>query len=238
MLLKVEGLYKSYGSKIAVKNFTMEIDKGEVVGILGPNGAGKTTSFYMVCGLIASAKGSVIFEGKNVEKMSFSRRSKMGIGYLPQESSIFKTLSVRDNIMSGIEIRHKDPALRERIYNEIVTDLHITHVQDRKGSLLSGGERRRVEVGRLLGISPKLILLDEPFAGVDPVAISEIKDIIQKLSSKGIGVVITDHNVLETLRIVDRSYVMYDGRIIAEGNAEAIKSNELVRKVYLGNEFK
>jgi lipopolysaccharide export system ATP-binding protein len=221
-----------------VKGISFEIKSGQVVGLLGPNGAGKTTAFYMVVGLIEADKGSIIVNGKDVTALPMHKRAQLGIGYLPQEASIFRKLSVAKNIMAILQTRKGlTRADRERILEELLEELHISHVRNSLGISLSGGERRRVEIARALAMEPQFILLDEPFAGVDPISILDIQRIIKHLSERGIGVLITDHNVRETLGICERAYIVNDGAVIASGAPDAILNDERVREVYLGHSF-
>ena len=236
--LEVKDLQKTIKKTNIIKGISLEVKSGEVVGLLGPNGAGKTTTFYMICGLISPSSGSVFLDGADVTKVPLHKRAHMGIGYLPQESSIFKDLSVEENLMLGAEILYKDEAVREKKVNEMLNLLNIEPIRLRKGVSLSGGERRRCEIARSLIITPKFLLLDEPFAGVDPIAVSDIQSIVRDLKKLGIGVLITDHNVRETLAICDRAYVIKDGSLLASGSANEIANNKLVRTHYLGEEFK
>ena len=236
--LEVKDLQKTIKKTNIIKGISLEVKSGEVVGLLGPNGAGKTTTFYMICGLISPTSGSVFLDGADVTKVPLHKRSHMGIGYLPQESSIFKDLSVEENLLLGAEILYKDEAVREKKVNEMLNLLNIEPIRLRKGVSLSGGERRRCEIARSLIITPKFLLLDEPFAGVDPIAVSDIQSIVRDLKKLGIGVLITDHNVRETLAICDRAYVIKDGSLLASGSANEVANNKLVRTHYLGEEFK
>ena len=236
--LEVKDLQKTIKKTNIIKGISLEVKSGEVVGLLGPNGAGKTTTFYMICGLISPSSGSVFLDGADVTKVPLHKRAHMGIGYLPQESSIFKDLSVEENLMLGAEILYKDEAVREKKVNEMLNLLNIEPIRLRKGVSLSGGERRRCEIARSLIITPKFLLLDEPFAGVDPIAVSDIQSIVRDLKKLGIGVLITDHNVRETLGICDRAYVIKDGSLLASGSANEVANNKLVRTHYLGEEFK
>ena len=236
--LEVKDLQKTIKKTIIIKSISLEVKSGEVVGLLGPNGAGKTTTFYMICGLISPSSGSVFLDGADVTKVPLHKRAHMGIGYLPQESSIFKDLSVEENLLLGAEILYKDEAIREKKVNEMLNLLNIEPIRLRKGVSLSGGERRRCEIARSLIITPKFLLLDEPFAGVDPIAVSDIQSIVRDLKKLGIGVLITDHNVRETLAICDRAYVIKDGSLLASGSANEVANNKLVRTHYLGEEFK
>lgn len=236
--LEVKDLQKTIKKTNIIKGISLEVKSGEVVGLLGPNGAGKTTTFYMICGLISPSSGSVFLDGADVTKVPLHKRAHMGIGYLPQESSIFKDLSVEENLLLGAEILYKDEAVREKKVNEMLNLLNIEPIRLRKGVSLSGGERRRCEIARSLIITPKFLLLDEPFAGVDPIAVSDIQSIVRDLKKLGIGVLITDHNVRETLAICDRAYVIKDGSLLASGSANEVANNKLVRTHYLGEEFK
>ena len=236
--LEVKDLQKTIKKTNIIKGISLEVKSGEVVGLLGPNGAGKTTTFYMIFGLISPTSGSVFLDGADVTKVPLHKRAHMGIGYLPQESSIFKDLSVEENLLLGAEILYKDEAVREKKVNEMLNLLNIEPIRLRKGVSLSGGERRRCEIARSLIITPKFLLLDEPFAGVDPIAVSDIQSIVRDLKKLGIGVLITDHNVRETLAICDRAYVIKDGSLLASGSANEVANNKLVRTHYLGEEFK
>jgi len=236
--LEVKDLQKTIKKTNIIKGISLEVKSGEVVGLLGPNGAGKTTTFYMICGLISPSSGSVFLDGADVTKVPLHKRAHMGIGYLPQESSIFKDLSVEENLLLGAEILYKDESVREKKVNEMLNLLNIEPIRLRKGVSLSGGERRRCEIARSLIITPKFLLLDEPFAGVDPIAVSDIQSIVRDLKKLGIGVLITDHNVRETLAICDRAYVIKDGSLLASGSANEVANNKLVRTHYLGEEFK
>ncbi len=236
--LEVKDLQKTIKKTNIINGISLEVKSGEVVGLLGPNGAGKTTTFYMICGLISPTSGSVFLDGADVTKVPLHKRAHMGIGYLPQESSIFKDLSVEENLLLGAEILYKDEAVREKKVNEMLNLLNIEPIRLRKGVSLSGGERRRCEIARSLIITPKFLLLDEPFAGVDPIAVSDIQSIVRDLKKLGIGVLITDHNVRETLAICDRAYVIKDGSLLASGSANEVANNKLVRTHYLGEEFK
>ncbi|HET8848720.1 MAG TPA: LPS export ABC transporter ATP-binding protein [Marinobacter sp.] len=238
-VLRASNLAKSYKQKKVVLDVSVEIRSGEIVGLLGPNGAGKTTCFYMIVGLVPSDRGRITIDNKNITPLPMHGRAREGIGYLPQEASVFRKLTVRDNIMAILETR-KDMkrADREAKLEELLEEFHITHIRDSLGMALSGGERRRVEIARALAMEPAFILLDEPFAGVDPISVSDIKHIIRHLRDKGIGVLITDHNVRETLDICENAYIVSGGHIIASGDAEAILANQQVKKVYLGNEFR
>ena len=238
-LLRVEHLAKSYKSRQILRDLSLEVSSGEVVGLLGPNGAGKTTAFYMIVGLAPCEGGEINLDGRNIGRMPMHRRAQLGLGYLPQEPSVFRKLSVSDNILAILETRPGiDAAGRRARLQELLDELHIGHVQDNLGMSLSGGERRRVEIARALAADPRFILLDEPFAGVDPLSVADIQRIIKHLSDKGIGVLITDHNVRETLGICSRAYIVSQGSVIASGTAEQILANAQVREVYLGQDFK
>ncbi|MDR5859623.1 LPS export ABC transporter ATP-binding protein [Halomonas eurihalina] len=237
--LHARHLAKSYKRRRVVHDISLEIDQGRIVGLLGPNGAGKTTSFYMIIGLVRADAGQVAIGDHDLSGTAMHERAQAGIGYLPQEASIFRKLSVADNIMAILETRKDlDRAGRRAQLESLLEDFHITHIRHNLGMSLSGGERRRVEIARALATEPDFILLDEPFAGVDPISVGEIKAIIRQLKARGIGVLITDHNVRETLDICDGAYIVGDGQIIAEGDAEAILANQRVRDVYLGQDFR
>ncbi|AJE16505.1 LPS export ABC transporter ATP-binding protein [Stutzerimonas balearica] len=238
-VLKAQHLAKSYKSRQVVRDVSLSIESGQIVGLLGPNGAGKTTCFYMIVGLVGADQGRVLIDQQDVTHLPMHGRARAGIGYLPQEASIFRKLSVADNIMAILETRKDlDRAGRQQALEALLQEFHISHICDSLGMSLSGGERRRVEIARALATSPKFILLDEPFAGVDPISVGDIKQIIHHLKAKGIGVLITDHNVRETLDICETAYIVNDGRLIAEGDAETILANQLVKEVYLGHEFR
>ena len=238
-MLTATGLAKSYRSRRVVRDFGLSLRPGEVVGLLGPNGAGKTTCFYMIVGLVQADQGRVLIDSQDLSHQPMHGRARSGIGYLPQEASIFRKLSVADNIMAILETRKDlDRAGREKALEALLQEFHISHIRDSLGMSLSGGERRRVEIARALATEPKFILLDEPFAGVDPISVGDIKQIIHHLKAKGIGVLITDHNVRETLDICETAYIVNDGQLIAEGDAETILANQLVKEVYLGHEFR
>lgn len=236
--LSMHHLGKRYGQRWVVKDVSFEIEEGQVVGILGPNGAGKTTSFYMVIGLVPMDRGQVLLAGQDLSKKSMHERAAHGIGYLPQEASIFRKLSIEDNILSILQTRKDlNKAQQQQELEKLIGEFHLGHVRKSLGLSVSGGERRRCEIARALASNPKFILLDEPFAGVDPISVGDIKDVITTLKSRGIGVLITDHNVRETLSICEKAYIVSEGAIIAEGEPEAILANELVQKVYLGKDF-
>lgn len=236
--LVVTDLAKGYQSRQVVKNVSLRVDSGEVVGLLGPNGAGKTTSFYMIVGLIACDKGRIELDGQNITSLPLHNRARLGIGYLPQEASVFRKLSVTDNLMSILQTRKDlNPQQQQAKLEQLLEELHITHIRDSLGMSLSGGERRRVEIARALTTEPKFVLLDEPFAGVDPISVLDIQRIINHLTERGIGVLITDHNVRETLGICGRAYIMNEGEVIAQGLPDDILKDSHVRDVYLGQEF-
>ncbi|HAU19314.1 MAG TPA: lipopolysaccharide ABC transporter ATP-binding protein [Marinobacter adhaerens] len=238
-VLRASNLAKSYKQKKVVIDVSLEIRSGEIVGLLGPNGAGKTTCFYMIVGLVPADHGRITIDSRDITPLPMHGRARQGIGYLPQEASVFRKLSVRDNIMAILETRPGlGKAEREKKLEGLLEEFHITHIRDSVGMALSGGERRRVEIARALAMEPAFILLDEPFAGVDPISVSDIKHIIRHLRDKGIGVLITDHNVRETLDICENAYIVSGGHIIASGNADAILANQQVKEVYLGDEFR
>jgi lipopolysaccharide export system ATP-binding protein len=237
--LKAANLGKRFKSRWVVNDVSMDVKSGEIVGLLGPNGAGKTTSFYMIVGLIRPNAGVVSLDGKDITKMPIHWRAKNGIGYLPQEASVFRKLSVEDNIMAILETRKDlNKAGRQQIQEQLLNEFNIQHIRRNTGMSLSGGERRRCEIARALATAPRFILLDEPFAGVDPISVIDIKKIITHLKERGIGVLITDHNVRETLDICEHAYIVNAGHLIASGQPEAILQNEQVRKVYLGEQFR
>ena len=236
--LVVQNLQKSFKKRQVVKSFSLEIESGEVIGLLGPNGAGKTTSFYMIVGLIAADAGSVTLDGQELRHLPIHERARLGVGYLPQEASIFRKMTVEQNIRAILEISTKDKSSIDSEVEKLLADLNIGHLRHNPASSLSGGERRRVEIARVLAMKPRFILLDEPFAGVDPIAVIDIQKIIDFLKSRGIGVLITDHNVRETLSICDRAYIISDGTVLASGKPDDLVNNEQVRSVYLGENFK
>ena len=236
--LKVNELKKVIKKTEIIKGVSLEVHSGEVVGLLGPNGAGKTTMFYMICGLIAPSDGSVYFDNQDVTQIPLHVRAKLGIGYLPQESSIFKDLSVEDNIMLAAEIVYPNKEDAQKRVEELLNLLNIEPIRKRNGVSLSGGERRRCEIARSLVLQPKFLLLDEPFAGVDPIAVADIQGIVKELAKLNIGVLITDHNVRETLAICDRAYVLKDGTLLASGNSKEVAQNALVKTYYLGEDFR
>lgn len=242
LCLEARGLFKNFSGRSIVNDVSVELSSGEVVGLLGPNGAGKTTSFYMIVGLIKADKGEVILRSNNVEEEITSDpihvRALKGIGYLPQEASIFRDLTVEDNINAALECTDLSRSARNMMLEDLLKDFGVVHIRKSKGNQLSGGERRRVEVARTLSLSPNFILLDEPFAGIDPLAVSDLQGIIRRLKERNIGVLITDHNVRETLGIVDRAYIMNEGKLLVKGAPEEILASESARKFYLGEEFK
>lgn len=238
-MLEAHNLAKSYKKREVVRDVSISVQQGEIVGLLGPNGAGKTTCFYMIVGLVAANKGKVLLGNDDITEAPVHQRASHGLAYLPQDSSIFRTLSVEDNILAILETRNDlSGAERQRKLESLLDEFNIQHIRHNKGMSLSGGERRRTEIARTLATDPKFILLDEPFAGVDPISVSDIKQIIQHLKQRNIGILLTDHNVRETLDICEKAYIVSEGQVIAEGNAEAILSNKKVRKVYLGEQFK
>ena len=239
VLLQAQGLSKSYRRRKVVDQVSLEVASGEVVGLLGPNGAGKTTCFYMLVGLIASDAGLISLEGQPIGHLPIHRRAKMGLSYLPQENSVFRQLTVEENILAVLQLNatNSREAQRDRL-EHLLGELQIEHIRRQPAIALSGGERRRVEIARALATSPRFVLLDEPFAGVDPIAVIEIQRIVSFLRDRGIGVLITDHNVRETLGICDRAYILNDGKVLADGNPDVLIANEQVRKVYLGEHFK
>jgi len=237
-VLKVEGLAKSYKGRTVVKNVSLTVKSAQIVGLLGPNGAGKTTSFYMIVGLVPMDNGRIRLNDEDISHLPMHGRARKGIGYLPQEASIFRKLSVQDNILAILEVRHDlDKAAQQAKLESLLAEFHIDHIRTSLGMSLSGGERRRVEIARALASDPQFILLDEPFAGVDPISVADIKGIIMHLKQRGIGVLITDHNVRETLDICEKAYIVSAGVEIAEGTPEEILANPLVREVYLGEQF-
>ncbi|MDH5834376.1 LPS export ABC transporter ATP-binding protein [Luteimonas kalidii] len=238
-MLVAEGLRKRYKQREVVRDFGLTLDAGEVVGLLGPNGAGKTTCFYMIVGLVPADAGRIVLDGRDITAEPMHQRARRGVGYLPQEPSVFRKLSVADNIMLVLELREGlDRAARRRELESLLDELQITHVADQIGASLSGGERRRVEIARALAARPRLILLDEPFAGVDPISVGDIQRIVEHLKNRGIGVLITDHNVRETLGICDRAYILNEGGVLAQGAPDMLLSNPDVRRVYLGESFR
>jgi lipopolysaccharide export system ATP-binding protein len=238
-VLRARSLQKSYRSRQVVRDLSLEVETGEVVGLLGPNGAGKTTAFYMIVGLIPADGGSILLDERDLTGLSINQRARLGVGYLPQEASVFRKLSVADNIMAVLELRSDlDRVARERRLEELLAELRIESVRQTRGLALSGGERRRVEIARALAAEPRFMLLDEPFAGVDPLSVLDIQRIIRELAARGIGVLITDHNVRETLGVCGRAYIVDHGAVIAAGTAEQVLANAHVREVYLGQTFR
>lgn len=236
--LRSENLVKIYKKRIVVNKASIQVSKGEIVGLLGPNGAGKTTTFYMITGMIKPESGSVFLDNNDITKVPMYKRARMGIGYLPQEASIFRSLSVEDNLLAVLEMTNLDAKQRKEKCEKLLEELTITQIRKSKGFQLSGGERRRTEIARALATDPSFILLDEPFAGVDPIAVEDIMNIVSKLKNRGIGVLVTDHNVHETLSIVDKGYILINGVIFKQGNADELANDEEVRKLYLGEKFK
>jgi lipopolysaccharide export system ATP-binding protein len=237
--LSIRGLAKSYKSRQVLRDLSLEVSSGEVVGLLGPNGAGKTTAFYMIVGLVPCQKGRIVLDDEDISTLPMHRRAQLGVGYLPQEASVFRKLSVADNVLAILETRADlDKNGREQRLAELLEELHISHIRDSMGISLSGGERRRVEIARALAAEPKFVLLDEPFAGVDPLSVIDIQRIIHQLTTRGIGVLITDHNVRETLGICGRAYIVSQGVVLAQGTAEEILAHPQVREVYLGQDFR
>ncbi len=237
-VLKTEGLVKKYKKRTVVKGISLEVKQGEVVGLLGPNGAGKTTTFYMITGMVKPNEGIVRIDSKDITPKPMFRRSRLGISYLPQEASIFRKMTVEKNIMAILQLQKMGRKARKERMEELLENFNITHIRKSKGFMLSGGERRRCEIARTLASNPKFILLDEPFAGIDPIAVEDIMRMVFKLKDQGIGVLITDHNVHETLSITDRAYILIDGNIFISGSAEKIAADKEVRKTYLGENFK
>ncbi|GAA0713608.1 LPS export ABC transporter ATP-binding protein [Dokdonella soli] len=238
-MLSASGLRKSFRSRAVVRDFEFSLDQGEIVGLLGPNGAGKTTCFYMVVGLIAADAGTIRIDERDVTTLPMHARARLGVGYLPQEASVFRRLSVADNILAILELRDDlDNSGRQAELESLLDDLQIGHIAGQKGVSLSGGERRRVEIARALAARPRFMLLDEPFAGIDPISVVDIQRIVRQLKSRGIGILITDHNVRETLGICERAYIMSEGAVLAQGAPADILANEQVREVYLGREFR
>lgn len=237
LTIYTKNLHKTYGSRMVVNNVSFEVSQGEIVGLLGPNGAGKTTSFYQVVGLVKSDKGEVFLNERNITQLPMYRRAQLGIGYLPQEASVFRKLSVEDNILAVMEMTKLTRDEQKQKLEELLNEFRLQHVRKNNGDTLSGGERRRTEIARALAVDPKFILLDEPFAGVDPIAVEDIQEIIAKLKYKNIGILITDHNVNETLSICDRAYLLIEGKIFKHGTAEELAGDEQVRRLYLGRNF-
>ena len=237
MILKAQNLMKSYSGKKVVKDISLTVNQGEIVGLLGPNGAGKTTSFYMIVGLIKPNGGKIFLDNEEITSFPMYKRAQSGIGYLAQEASVFRKLSVEDNILSVLQLTKLSKKQQLEKMESLIDEFGLNHIRKNRGDLLSGGERRRTEIARALATDPSFILLDEPFAGVDPVAVEDIQRIISKLTRKNIGILITDHNVQETLAITDRTYLMFEGNILKDGKPEELAEDEMVRKVYLGQNF-
>ncbi|RYE01038.1 MAG: LPS export ABC transporter ATP-binding protein [Sphingomonadales bacterium] len=235
--LAVVSIAKSYDKRVVLTDVSMSVARGEVVGLLGPNGAGKTTSFYSVMGLVKPDSGRIMLDGEDITKLPMYRRAILGLGYLPQETSIFRGLTVEKNILAVLELAEPDKAARQRRLDQLLEEFGLTRLRDAPSMALSGGERRRAEIARALAADPTIMLLDEPFAGIDPLSISDIRDLIVELKTRGIGVLITDHNVRETLDIVDRGYIIYDGRVLFAGSPEDLVKDENVRRLYLGESF-
>ncbi len=238
-MLQTEGLVKRYRGREVVRGVSLEVRQGEIVGLLGPNGAGKTTCFYMVVGLVAADGGKILLDGAEITRANMHQRARKGLGYLPQEASIFRKLSVRNNILAILELRRDlNRSEREAELGRLMSELHVEHLHDQMGVSLSGGERRRVEIARALAANPRFVLLDEPFAGVDPISVTEIQRIVRQLKERDIGILITDHNVRETLGICDRAYIISDGQVMTQGTPAQVLDNEDVRNVYLGRDFR
>ncbi len=236
--LHIRNLRKSYKKRLVIRDVSLDLMRGEVVALLGPNGSGKTTTFYSIAGLVVPEGGKVLIDGRDVTGLPMYRRARMGIGYLPQEMSIFRGLTAEANIMAVLEISEPDRHKRRERLEELLSDFSITHIRQAPALALSGGERRRVEIARCLAANPKYLLLDEPFAGVDPIAVGEIRHLVQTLKARGLGVLITDHNVRETLEIVDRAYILHDGKVLMSGTGDEVVRDEMVRRVYLGENFR
>lgn len=237
MVLHTHNLMKTYRQRKVVNDVSVEVKQGEIVGLLGPNGAGKTTTFYMTVGLVQPDEGKVMLDDTDITMMPMYKRAQLGIGYLPQEASVFRKLTVEDNILSILQMTKLTKKEQEEKLESLLAEFRLAHVRKNMGSVLSGGERRRTEIARALAVNPKFILLDEPFAGIDPIAVEDIQSIVAKLITKGIGVLITDHNVQETLSITDRAYLLFEGKILMQGTAEQLAADETVRRVYLGQNF-
>ncbi|GAA4390308.1 LPS export ABC transporter ATP-binding protein [Hymenobacter koreensis] len=237
MILRAEHLVKKYKQRTVVNDMSLHVEQGEIVGLLGPNGAGKTTSFYMTVGMVKPNSGKIFLDDQDITTMPIYQRARLGIGYLAQEASVFRDLSVEENILSVLEMTKMTKQAQRDKVEELLNEFSLTHVRKNLGRVLSGGERRRTEIARALAVDPKFVLLDEPFAGVDPIAVEEIQGIVAKLKHKNIGILITDHNVNETLSIVDRAYLLFEGKLLKAGTAEELAADETVRRVYLGKHF-
>lgn len=237
MRLRADNLVKQYKKRRVVNDMSLEVEQGEIVGLLGPNGAGKTTTFYMVVGLVQPNEGNVFLDDENITGKAMYQRAQKGVGYLPQEASVFRDLTVEDNIRAVLEMTNKTQEEQDAKTEELIAEFGLEKVRNNLGKVLSGGERRRTEIARALAVDPKFILLDEPFAGVDPIAVEDIQAIVQKLSKKNIGVLITDHDVNATLNLVDRAYLLFEGRLLKKGTSQELADDEMVRKVYLGKNF-
>ena len=237
MNLRAQNIFKYYGSRPVVNDVSINLNQGEIVGLLGPNGAGKTTTFYMMVGLVSPFNGKVFLDQTDITKLPMYKRAQMGVGYLPQEASVFRTMSVEDNLLSVLEMTNLSKAEQKYKCDSLIDEFGLSKVRKINGRVLSGGERRRTEIARALATNPKFILLDEPFAGVDPIAVEDIQKIVSKLKEKNIGILITDHNVHETLSITDRSYLLFEGKILKQGKTDELANDEQVRKVYLGSNF-
>lgn len=236
-ILEARNIKKSIRRRPIVRDVSLRLERGEIVGILGPNGAGKSTCFYMIAGLLAPDSGEVLIDGEDVTELPMYRRARLGLGYLPQEVSVFRGLSVEDNIMAVLEFRERDRAARRRRLDELLKEFSITHLRTTKASLLSGGERRRVEIARCLASQPSYILLDEPFAGIDPIVVGDVRRLVRELKDRNIGVLITDHNARDALALVDRVYVMFEGAILTHGPPSEVANDKIVRRVYLGDDY-
>jgi len=237
MILRSENLVKKYKNRTVANNVSVQVEQGEIVGLLGPNGAGKTTSFYMIVGMVKPNSGKIFLDDKDITAEPMYRRAQLGVGYLPQEASVFRKLSIEDNLRAVLQMTKLTTAEQDYKVESLLDEFALHHVRKNLGDQLSGGERRRTEIARALATDPKFILLDEPFAGVDPIAVEDIQSVVRKLKDKNIGILITDHNVHETLSITDRTYLLYAGQVIKSGSAEDLANDEMVRKVYLGNNF-
>ena len=237
MILRSENLVKKYKNRTVANNVSVQVEQGEIVGLLGPNGAGKTTSFYMIVGMVKPNSGKIFLDNKDITNEPMYKRAQLGVGYLPQEASVFRKLSIEDNLRAVLQMTKLTTAEQEHKVESLLDEFALHHVRKNLGDQLSGGERRRTEIARALATDPKFILLDEPFAGVDPIAVEDIQSVVRKLKDKNIGILITDHNVHETLNITDRTYLLYAGEVIKSGSAEDLANDEMVRRVYLGNNF-